>query len=98
MVNIFQKKESKLDEPIDELIAHMRGMEPDSEEYAKTLSHVERLVKLQCEERGDRINMDTVLSVAGNLLGILTIVAYEQKHVMVSKALGFVQRSKQANL
>lgn len=95
MVNIFQRKPSKLDEPIDELITHMRGMEPGSEEYSKTLGQVEKLVKLQCEERGDRISMDTFAMVAGNLLGILTIVAYEQKHVMVSKALGMVLRSKQ---
>lgn len=98
MVNIFQKKESKLDEPIDELLRHLAGMEPGSEEYSKTLTHVERLIKLQCEERGERVSMDTLAVVAGNLLGILTIVAYEQKHVMVSKALGLILRSKQTNI
>jgi hypothetical protein len=33
--------------------------------------------------------------VVGNILGILVIVAYEQKHVMVSKGLGFVIKAKE---
>ena len=95
MVNIFQKKESELDEPITWALQHLRGMDPGSEEYTKALGQVEKLVKLRCEDRGEQLSLDTLVSVVGNLLGILTIVAYEQKHVMVSKALGFLGRNKQ---
>ena len=97
MVNIFQRKESKLDEPIDKLLTRMRELEPDSEEYPKLLGQLERLIKLQSEERSGRVSPDTLATVAGSLLGILTIVAYEQKHVMVSKGLGLVLRSKQTS-
>lgn len=94
MVDIFQKKESKLDEPIDTVLARMKAVELDSDEYKKLLNSLDKLMELQREERGSRVSPDTVVSAAASLLGILAIVAYEQKHVMVSKALGFVLRSK----
>lgn len=97
MVNIFQRKPSKLDETIDEVLQHMAGSEVDSEEHDKMMTKLERLIKLQGEEHRGGISPDTLAIVAGNLLGILTIVAYEQKHVMVSKALGLILRTKQTN-
>ena len=97
MRNIFQKSPSKLDDTIDEVLQHMAGFDVDSEEHDNLMSKLERLIKLQSEERSGGISPDTLAVVAGNLLGILTIVAYEQKHVMVSKALGLILRSKQTN-
>lgn len=97
MVNIFQKTPSKLDEPINKLLISMSDVEPGSPESEKLTKQLERLMKLQSEEPRDGISADTLAVVAGNLLGILTIVAYEQKHVMVSKAIGLILRSKQTN-
>lgn len=97
MVNIFQKKESEYDKLITDLVDNMELMGQDSEEYKAAMEHLERLAKLRREDRGGRVSPDTLAVVAGNLLGILTIVAYEQKHVMVSKALGLILRSKQTN-
>lgn len=98
MVDIFQKKESELDKPIERLLTYMANKNPDSEEYSKALVRLERLMEQRRKERGERLSMDTLAGVIGNFLGILTIVAYEQKHVMVSKAIGFVQRNKQTNV
>lgn len=98
MVNPFQKKESELDEPINRLLKDMETKSTDSEEYSKMLIRLERLMDQRRQERGDAVSMDTLALVAGNLLGILTIVAYEQKHVMVSKALGLILRTKQPNM
>lgn len=67
---------------------------PDSEEYREAVSYLERLVRLKADERRIRITPDTMAIVLGNLLGILIIVAYEQKHVMVSKGLGLILRTK----
>lgn len=94
MVDIFQKKESKLDEPIDAVLTRMKDAKPDSDEYKKLLNNLDKLMELQREERSSGISPDAVVSAVASLLGILTIVAYEQKHVMTSKALGFVLRSK----
>jgi hypothetical protein len=94
MANIFQKTPSKLNEPINKVLTRMEGLEPDSEEYKKLLTTLDKLMELQREEQSSPVNPDTLVTVAGSLLGILIIVAYEQKHVMVSKALGMVLRSK----
>jgi len=94
MVNIFQKNPSKLDEPIDKVLTRMKDLEPDSEEYKKLLTTLDKLMELQSEEQSSQFSPDTVLNVAGSLLEVLLIVAYEQKHVMVSKGLGRFRRNK----
>ena len=65
---------------------------PDTEEYPRLMDNLERLVRLK--EIKPRVSPDTMAIVVGNLFGILIIVAYEQKHVMVSKALGFLGRDR----
>jgi hypothetical protein len=93
-----REKPSVLDEPIAEILTRMNENDPDSEEYQQWLTHLERLYRLKAETRRARINPDTWAIVAGNLLGILIIVAYEQKHVMVSKGLGFVIRARDPHI
>lgn len=88
-----KEKPSILDEPIAKVLDEMNMMGPDSEEYTKMIDHLERLVRMK-QERNNRVTPDTMAIVAGNLLGILIIVAYEQKHVVVSKGLGFVLKSR----
>lgn len=92
--NIFQRKPSKLDGPINKVLDDMTVYGPDSPEYLNLMNHLERLTKMQRHERRS-VSPDTMAIVVGNLLGILTIVAYEQKHVMVSKGLGMILRTKQ---
>jgi hypothetical protein len=62
----------------------------DSPEFKQTLKHLERLYALKGSKDRKGINPDTVLLVLGNLLGIVIIVAYEQRHVWTSKAFGNV--------
>lgn len=93
-----REKPSVLDEPIAMVLTQMNECDSDSEEYQKWLTHLERLYRLRMESHRDRVNLDTWAIVAGNLLGILIIVAYEQKHVMVSKGLGFVIRARDPHI
>jgi hypothetical protein len=95
---LFHERASILDEPIAKILTDMNVYGPDSPEYPKLVMHLERLVRLKAEEARRRVSPDTVLIVSGNLLGILIIVAYEQKHVMVSKGLGFILRTNQPNV
>lgn len=94
MRNIFGTKKSKLDEQIDRLLLEMNEMDSNSQEYVKALVAVERLMKLQSDEHRAPISWDTIAIIGGNLLGILIIVAYEQKHVVTSKALGMLPKAK----
>jgi hypothetical protein len=67
----------------------MQTRDGDSEDYATMLNRLERLYKLKEKNAPRQISPDTLLIVAGNILGILVIVAYEHSHVVTSKALSF---------
>jgi len=82
--------ETKLDAEIRTALAKLDGLEPTSEEYAKTVDMVSKLHKLKVEERPKRINPDTVLVVAANILGIVWITQHERFHPITTKSLGFV--------
>ena len=86
-----KNKPSIYDEPIDKVLEEMKTMDLASAKYPEMLSYLERLTRLQEENKRDRISPDVMATVLGNLLGILIIVGYEQKHVIVSKGLNFVR-------
>lgn len=87
-----------LDDAIARNIADMDTIEPDSDKYGMLMENVEKLVRLKNEDKKSRVSPDTMAIVAGNLLGILIIVAYEQKHVMTSRGLGFVLQTNRPNI
>jgi len=89
-----KRKPSILDEPIEKVLTEMNTYGPDSPEYPKLIDHLDRLTRMK-EQSYRRPSPDAMAIVVGNLLGILVIVAYEQKHVMVSKGLGFVIKPKE---
>lgn len=82
----------KLDEIVNKILDEMIEYGPDSPEFKRSLKQLERLTSLKDSKERKKISLDNVILVAGNLLGILVIVAYEQKHVMTSKGLGFVRK------
>lgn len=91
---IRRRRASKLDAPIGMVLNHMAHVGPESPEFAEQVKHLDRLMEMKTDDRRHRISPDTVLIVLGNLLGILVIVAYEQKHVLTSRALMFVNRTE----
>jgi hypothetical protein len=95
MLGLFgREKVSILDEPIDKVLARMDKIDLFSEEYSALLTELERLVRLQNEEKYKRVSPDTMAVVFGNLLGILIIVGYEHGHVIGSRGLNFILRTK----
>lgn len=80
---------TRTDGLIDAVREEMHKVSVHSEDYPTLLTYYERLNDVKAKERQPPLNRDGVMMVAGNLLGILMIVAYEQKHVMSSK--GFTQ-------
>ena len=93
MKNPFKKK-SILDDPINKILVKMDNTEPYSEEYVLLLTNLAGLVKLQSEERSNRVSPDTMAVVVSNILGILIIVGYEQGHVVGTRAKDYVLRTK----
>jgi uncharacterized protein YfaT (DUF1175 family) len=89
---LFQKQspeELSLNTTITELERDMQTHDGDSEEYATCLNRLERLYKLREKSARKGLDPNTLVLVAGNLLGILIIVGHEQAHVVTSKALSF---------
>lgn len=86
---------SPIDPLIDALQDEMHTTDLFSDEYQTLLSRLERLYEIKAKERQDPLSRDTVLMVAGNLFGILTIVAYEQKHLMSQKGFSQLLKLKQ---
>lgn len=85
-------------DPLDTETARIRELmsraDPQSPEYMTLMTHLERLTTLRTENRPERVSRDTIALIAGNLMGILIIVAYEQKHVVKSKGFEKLIRPK----
>jgi hypothetical protein len=84
----------KLEQVTENLLDEMLENGPDTEGYAKNLDHLVKLNDVRQTTGGTALNPNNMALVAGNLLGILIIVAYEQKHVMTSKAKDLLLKSK----
>jgi hypothetical protein len=85
---------SPVDGEIERTLDDMSRYLPESSEYHNLIANLERLMKLKAENRKGGVSPDTLAIVAGNLLGILLIVAYEQKHVMSSRGFGQIIKPK----
>jgi hypothetical protein len=69
-------------------------VQPDSGEYTAITSNLEKLYKAKGEDTPCRIKPDTIAIVAGNLLGILLILKYEELNIITTKALSFVIKGR----
>lgn len=83
------RPKSELETTIEALLDRMTTFPAESEEYAKMTDQLVKLYKAKEQEAPRRVSPDTMVIVAGNLLGILVIVGYEKAHVVTSKALTF---------
>ena len=84
-----------IQEVIDKILLEMQGKDADSEEFAKMANQLEKLHKMKMAERPDsKFDYNTLIAVGGNLIGIVSILGFERAHVVTSKALGFVLKSR----
>lgn len=89
-----KKEETALDVLVTDLLSRMAKLDPYSEEYTELMNALERLYKLKTVEQPKQVSGDTVALIVGNLVGIVIVVAYEQKHVITSKAFAQILRPK----
>lgn len=82
------------DDLITEVLDEMSLIGPTSEKYQDLMAYLERLQQLKTYTRSEPLSRNTIALIAGNLMGILLIIAYEQKHVMTSKGFGEVVRPR----
>ena len=84
----------KLEDEIKEVLSILWEYDPASEEYAVVLDKLERLYGLKDEESKLLINLDNLIVVGGNLLGIILILNYEKLNIVTSKALSLIIRKR----
>ncbi|QJD49612.1 hypothetical protein HWD32_gp35 [Gordonia phage Secretariat] len=97
---MFTKKHSSnkvgIEKAIDELLAEMHEQDKDSEHYAGMVAQLTKLADVKETnnkvETGRSVDLNTLTIVAGNLIGILTIVIHERDHVMTSKAMTLLMK------
>jgi hypothetical protein len=94
VLNLFKGKSSILQESIDRVLVDMERCNPGTDDYDTLLANLERLVRLQNEEKTNRVSPDTIAVVCANLLGILIIVGYEHGHVVASRGLAFILKTR----
>ncbi len=82
----------KLDEAIEQVLNELKSEDSQTEKYARMREQLTELYKIKNENRSRRVSPDTLATISANLLGIGVIVGYEQKHIITSKALGFVRK------
>lgn len=84
--------ELMFDAEIQATLVKMKDLEKTDEKYGKLLEHVTKLHKLKAEEQPKKVNPDTKLIVAANIVGILAILNHERLHPITSKAMSFVAK------
>lgn len=85
-----------LDEPIGNLIQALAGMTEGDEAHTQAVQSLKVLMELRnadkAESRKLPVSPDVLTAAGAHILGILLILAYEQKHVLTSKAMSFVPK------
>jgi len=92
---IFNIGKSKpIDDQIDAILDEMQSVGVTSEEYPKLMKLLDQLTEIKKKVKRDRFSRDTLLIVAGNILGILIIVVSEREHVMTSRGFSHIIRPR----
>lgn len=97
MFHKTQTTTSGLDDAIDQAFSELKTHNPVSPEYSTIVDQLDKLYKIKSsydKDNKNSVSLDQVVAVVGNLAGIIMILGYENAHVVTSKALGFVMKSK----
>lgn len=93
---MFTKSETEptnLDQVIDLALVKLKDIDPASDEFARIVDQLEKLHKMH-PKKEQFVKPETLIPVLGNLAGIVAILNYERVHVITSKALGFVLKTR----
>jgi len=90
---MFRRKNPEntvLEDTIRSLYIHMQEVDVDTKEYLRMVDQMIKLNQLSDNRNPKPVSNDTLVLVAGNLLGIVLILSYENARVITSRAIGFV--------
>lgn len=76
---------------IDKVLVELDTKTPGTDEYAKLVEQLDKLIKIKVTEKPvDKLSKDTLTTVLGSIAGIVAIIGFERANIITSKALGFV--------
>ena len=91
--NVNFMKRSSLDECIDKVASDLKNMEPTDPSFETVSKNLKILIEARDSEKSGKINVNTLLIVGGNLLGIIAVLGFESGgHVLTSKAANFIMK------
>lgn len=69
-------------------------LDPTDEQFKRVCESIEILHRTRREDKAHRFGVDSeeLAKIAGSLAGILAVLAYENAHVVVSKAFQLIPR------
>lgn len=93
MFNAKKTEDTGLQKIIDQ---HLEAMtiETDTVEYARKVDQLTKLYSLKEDKSKSKLSADTLAIVAGNLAGIVIIVAAEKSSVLTSVAKNFILKAR----
>lgn len=93
-MSFLKPEPTALDEAIEEVLRQMQGFTADAPEYKAMVKQLEKLYKIRSNNKTNRVKFVDVLPVIGNLAGIVAILGYERTHIITSKAIAFVMKTR----
>jgi hypothetical protein len=90
----WNRKPTPIDTEIEKVHNELLLLAPGSDEYNQVLNHLKTLTELKNEKSSKSVSPDTWVMAAVSILGVLIIVAYEQKHIFSSKAMSMVSKPR----
>lgn len=85
------KEPTSLETEIERVVKYISDAPPDSDEYKAAVKQLQVLHQMKEAEKPESVSINTVLTVAANITGILVIVGHERAHVITSQAVKFVR-------
>lgn len=86
------KRRIELDKEIDECIACLKSMVPESEQYRTAVENIKKLEELKSCSKMEKPSSDMILYTASTLVGILVILNFEKADVITSKAMQYLPK------
>lgn len=82
-----------VDDLIDPVIARMKKVGPNSEEYPNLMRSLEKLEALKTNKGRKPLDWNQLIATLGSLLSVVLILNFEKLGVVTSKAIMYLKRT-----
>lgn len=90
----FTGKNDPIQDAIDALLSEMDGHSGADKEYGDIADNLIKLTEAERNRSSSKLNKNTILIAATNLISIFAVTHYEQFGLISSRAIGMLLRHK----